>query len=66
MSNTEELKEATETAEKLLAATAGLTAMEICYHLNDCYDGTYYVVDNIVYLRNDPDYLKPHMVVRLW
>jgi len=66
MSNVEEAREATGVAEAIVRATPGITGAAIAQRLNEAFEGLYYVVEEVVYLQNEPDYLKPHMVIRLW
>lgn len=66
MTNKEEYKDAVDMAEGLTQLTPRLTALEIANKLNEAFEGVYFAAKDIVYLRNEPDYLPPHMVIRLW
>lgn len=57
----EELEKATQLAETMKGKSAG----EIAAELNAKLDGLYYASGYVVYLQNEPDYLPPHMVIRL-
>lgn len=63
MSNSE-LKDAIECAKTLVEQDEEITAAELVVQLNAFFnDSEFYAQGNVVYMKAEPDYLKPFVVV---